>query len=172
MGRRSCASREATILTHAGPEIGVASTKAFVAQVVAGVPARACASAARAARSTPSAGAQLLRRAAPAAPEAWSSCSASARRATCARIADAPPEAKGFFFLGRGINYPVALEGALKLKEISYVHAEGYPAGEMKHGPIALIEPGMPIVVRQQRRAASPTRCARTSSRCARAAGT
>ena len=55
-------------------------------------------------------------------------------------------DAKGFFFLGRGINYPVALEGALKLKEISYSHAEGYPAGEMKHGPIALIDEDFPVV--------------------------
>jgi len=52
-----------------------------------------------------------------------------------------------FLFLGRGINYPIALEGALKLKEISYIHAEGYPAGEMKHGPIALIDEKMPVVV-------------------------
>src|SRR5205823_9001253 len=51
-----------------------------------------------------------------------------------------------FLFLGRGINYPIALEGALKLKEISYIHAEGYPAGEMKHGPIALIDENMPVV--------------------------
>src|SRR5207247_10722335 len=51
-----------------------------------------------------------------------------------------------FLFLGRGINYPIALEGALKLKEISYIHAEGYPAGEMKHGPIALIDSAMPVV--------------------------
>jgi glucosamine--fructose-6-phosphate aminotransferase (isomerizing) len=56
-------------------------------------------------------------------------------------------EQKGFLFLGRGINYPIALEGALKLKEISYMHAEGYPAGEMKHGPIALIEPELSTVV-------------------------
>jgi glucosamine--fructose-6-phosphate aminotransferase (isomerizing) len=62
-------------------------------------------------------------------------------------IARAHQDAKGFLFLGRGVNYPVALEGALKLKEISYVHAEGYPAGEMKHGPIALIEPGMTVLV-------------------------
>ena len=55
-------------------------------------------------------------------------------------------ERTGFLFLGRGINYPIALEGALKLKEISYVHAEGYPAGEMKHGPIALIDEQMPVV--------------------------
>ena len=52
-----------------------------------------------------------------------------------------------FLYLGRGINYPIALEGALKLKEISYIHAEGYPAGEMKHGPIALIDEKMPVVV-------------------------
>ena len=56
-------------------------------------------------------------------------------------------EAKGSMFLGRGLSYPIALEGALKLKELSYVHAEGYPAGEMKHGPLALIEDGMPVVV-------------------------
>jgi len=55
--------------------------------------------------------------------------------------------AKNFLYLARGINYPIALEGALKLKEISYLHAEGYPAGEMKHGPIALIEEGLPVVV-------------------------
>tara|TARA_B110000037_G_scaffold145793_1_gene164730 strand:- start:36 stop:767 length:732 start_codon:yes stop_codon:yes gene_type:complete len=56
-------------------------------------------------------------------------------------------QAKGSMFLGRGFSYPIALEGALKLKELSYVHAEGYPAGEMKHGPLALIEEGMPVVV-------------------------
>ncbi len=55
--------------------------------------------------------------------------------------------ARDFLYLGRGINYPIALEGALKLKEISYIHAEGYPAGEMKHGPIALINEEMPVVV-------------------------
>ena len=54
--------------------------------------------------------------------------------------------AENFLYLGRGINYPIALEGALKLKEISYIHAEGYPAGEMKHGPIALIDENMPVV--------------------------
>ena len=54
---------------------------------------------------------------------------------------------RDFLYLGRGINYPIALEGALKLKEISYIHAEGYPAGEMKHGPIALIDEQMPVVV-------------------------
>ena len=55
--------------------------------------------------------------------------------------------AKGSMFLGRGPSYPIALEGALKLKELSYLHAEGYPAGEMKHGPLALIEEGLPVIV-------------------------
>ena len=56
-------------------------------------------------------------------------------------------DAKGSMFLGRGLSYPIALEGALKLKELSYLHAEGYPAGEMKHGPLALIEDGLPVIV-------------------------
>ena len=63
------------------------------------------------------------------------------------RVAKKYGKASDFLYLGRGINYPVALEGALKLKEISYIHAEGYPAGEMKHGPIALINEEMPVVV-------------------------
>ena len=62
-------------------------------------------------------------------------------------IAKVFAEAKGSMFLGRGYSFPIALEGALKLKELAYVHAEGYPAGEMKHGPLALIEEGMPVVV-------------------------
>ncbi len=61
-------------------------------------------------------------------------------------LADLFHDREHFLYLGRGINYPVALEGALKLKEISYIHAEGYPAGEMKHGPIALIDARMPVV--------------------------
>src|SRR6202008_1694491 len=61
------------------------------------------------------------------------------------KIAEEHQDAKGFLFLGRGINFPVALEGALKIKEIAYVHAEGYAAGEMKHGPIALIEPALSV---------------------------
>ena len=56
-------------------------------------------------------------------------------------------DAKGSMFLGRGLSFPIALEGALKLKELSYLHAEGYPAGEMKHGPLALIEEGLPVIV-------------------------
>jgi glucosamine--fructose-6-phosphate aminotransferase (isomerizing) len=63
------------------------------------------------------------------------------------KLAGCYHEARNFIYLGRGMNYPIALEGALKLKEISYIHAEGYPAGEMKHGPIALIDEEMPVVV-------------------------
>jgi glucosamine--fructose-6-phosphate aminotransferase (isomerizing) len=63
------------------------------------------------------------------------------------KVAKRYMNARDFLYLGRGMNYPIALEGALKLKEISYIHAEGYPAGEMKHGPIALIDENMPVVV-------------------------
>ncbi len=69
------------------------------------------------------------------------------------KIARRYMNARDFLYLGRGINYPIALEGALKLKEISYIHAEGYPAGEMKHGPIALIDENMPVVVLAPRNA-------------------
>ena len=72
---------------------------------------------------------------------------ARAREAASSAIAKKYGQAQDFLYLGRGINYPIALEGALKLKEISYIHAEGYPAGEMKHGPIALINEEMPVVV-------------------------
>ncbi len=136
---------EATILTHAGPEIGVASTKAFTAQVVA-----AFLLAVRLARARgmidEARGRELLddlRRLRPRMEGLLSDNTVHRVRA----IAERHLKAKGFFFLGRGLNFPIALEGALKLKEISYVHAEGYAAGEMKHGPIALIEPGMPVVV-------------------------
>ena len=73
------------------------------------------------------------------------------------KIARKYGQARDFLYLGRGINYPVALEGALKLKEISYIHAEGYSAGEMKHGPIALIDEELPVVVRLS--SVSPSRC-------------
>ncbi len=135
----------ATILTHAGPEIGVASTKAFVAQLVA-----AYLLAVRLGRARGSIDAQrgrelledlrLLR------PQ-LESLFVKESLAHLVDLADRHRNAKGFLFLGRGINYPIALEGALKLKEISYLHAEGYPAGEMKHGPIALVEPSMTTVV-------------------------
>ncbi|HEV8656299.1 MAG TPA: isomerizing glutamine--fructose-6-phosphate transaminase, partial [Candidatus Limnocylindria bacterium] len=136
---------EAVILTHAGPEIGVASTKAFVAQVIAGFMLAVRLGRARK-TLTVERGRELLdelRRLRPRLEGLLSERTVDAVRAIAAKHV----KAKGFFFLGRGVNFPVALEGALKLKEISYVHAEGYAAGEMKHGPIALIEPGMPIVV-------------------------
>jgi glucosamine--fructose-6-phosphate aminotransferase (isomerizing) len=136
---------DATILTHAGPEIGVASTKAFTAQVVAGFLLAVRMARARGAIDEARGRVLLddLRRLRPRMEGLLSEGTVASVRA----IAERHARAKGFFFLGRGVNFPVALEGALKLKEISYVHAEGYAAGEMKHGPIALIEPGMPIVV-------------------------
>jgi glucosamine--fructose-6-phosphate aminotransferase (isomerizing) len=136
---------EATILTHAGPEIGVASTKAFSAQVVASFLLAVRLGRARGVLDA-AAGALLLdelRRLRPRM-EALLTPEAIERVGAIAR---GHKDASGFFFLGRGVNFPIALEGALKLKEISYVHAEGYAAGEMKHGPIALISKGMPIVV-------------------------
>ena len=129
--------------THAGPEIGVASTKAFTAQVT------------------------VLTLMALAAAKLKGTISDSLFRLLLAELESIPAKvervlqtadkireiayiftyARNFIYLGRGLNFPVALEGALKLKEISYIHAEGYPAAEMKHGPIALIDEDMPVVV-------------------------
>ena len=132
------------VLTNAGPEIGVASTKAFVAQIVA-----AYLLALRLGRArgtiTREQGAALVDELRVLRPKMEKLLGETAVKAVRG-IAERHQNAKGFLFLGRGINFPVALEGALKLKEISYVHAEGYAAGEMKHGPIALIEPSMSIV--------------------------
>jgi len=135
----------AVILTQAGPEIGVASTKAFTAQVVA---AYLLAVRLGRARGTidETRGRELLdelRRLRP----KLEALLAPHVEAQVRELADRHRNVKGFFFLGRGINYPVALEGALKLKEISYIHAEGYPAGEMKHGPIALVDADLTTVV-------------------------
>ncbi|MCP3920326.1 MAG: glutamine--fructose-6-phosphate transaminase (isomerizing) [bacterium] len=132
------------ILTHAGPEIGVASTKAFTAQVAAVTLLAVRLGRARGTLSKEDASAilnelKLLR-------TRIESMLGEHAVDHVRRVAQSHAEQRGFLFLGRGINYPVALEGALKLKEISYMHAEGYPAGEMKHGPIALIDPGMTIV--------------------------
>jgi glucosamine--fructose-6-phosphate aminotransferase (isomerizing) len=140
----SMATREAegTIYTHAGPEIGVASTKAFTSQLVAlyllGMRLGQARGTLSPEDSKPHIEAllqlpQLLEQALKLAPE-------------IAEIAGRFYSRSDFLYLGRGINYPIALEGALKLKEISYIHAEGYPAGEMKHGPIALIDEQMPVV--------------------------
>ena len=139
----SMATREAgTVYTHAGPEIGVASTKAFTSQLVAlhllalylaqtrgTLPADTARQHLENLHHLP----RLLEQA-----------------LTCDQAIQAVAQRfythRNFLYLGRGINYPIALEGALKLKEISYIHAEGYPAGEMKHGPIALIDEQMPVV--------------------------
>lgn len=140
----SSMTREAhtTLYTHAGPEIGVASTKAFTAQLTAlhllalylgrrrkAVSAGLAASHMDQLRQVPRLMKNLLE-----------------RDSAIQDIASQLFKNRDFLYLGRGINYPIALEGALKLKEISYIHAEGYPAGEMKHGPIALIDGRMPVV--------------------------
>ena len=138
-------TREAdgTLYTHAGPEIGVASTKAFTSQLAA------------------------LFLFAVYLAQTRETMSPARRKKLCQAIIDLPTlleevlptlqneiksiaelfyDSKHFLFVGRGLNFPIALEGALKLKEISYIHAEGYAAGELKHGPIALIDKDMPIL--------------------------
>ncbi|MEO0650352.1 MAG: glutamine--fructose-6-phosphate transaminase (isomerizing) [Planctomycetota bacterium] len=136
---------QATILTEAGPEIGVASTKAFLAQVVASVLLAVRMGRARGRLSVEDARGLLteLKALRP----KLETLLAPETEEHIAELADRHRNVKGFFFLARGVNFPVALEGALKLKEISYMHAEGYPAGEMKHGPIALVEPDLSTVV-------------------------
>ncbi len=139
----STIAREADggIYLHAGPEIGVASTKAFTSQITAllllglhlaharGVPTDEGRELVREMLEIPARIEQVLR--------------LNTRIRDIARIY---ADAGNFLYLGRGVNFPVALEGSLKLKEISYIHAEGYPAAEMKHGPIALIDENMPVV--------------------------
>ncbi len=142
----STIAREAdgVLYTHAGPEIGVASTKAFVCQLAAMV---LLALALGQARGRIDAATQKRMADAlfhlPAALDEWLRRSAKSVSEMAKRFAGRDD----FLYLGRGIHYPIALEGALKLKEISYIHAEGYPAGEMKHGPIALIDEGLPVVL-------------------------
>ena len=133
----------AVLYTHAGPEISVASTKAFTTQLTA-LYLLALHLGRRRGRVDADRGRQLLSDlvALPALVK-----EALSREKHIERVAKKYGQAQDFLYLGRGINYPVALEGALKLKEISYIHAEGYPAGEMKHGPIALINEEMPVVV-------------------------
>ncbi len=140
----SMATREAegTVYTHAGPEIGVASTKAFTSQLVALQLLALYLAQARHSLSGEEFGGHLeALLGLPHLIEETLKVSAQVER-----VAERFASRTDFLFLGRGINYPIALEGALKLKEISYIHAEGYPAGEMKHGPIALIDENMPIV--------------------------
>ncbi len=142
VGSTSPREADGVFYTHSGPEIGVASTKAFTSQIVA------------------------LYLFAIGLGKIWGVVSEELLRdhlnellmlpgkvekaldvnENIVEIANDFFKAKGFLYLGRGINYPIALEGALKLKEISYIHAEGYPAGEMKHGPIALIDDELPVI--------------------------
>lgn len=141
----STASREAdcAFYTHSGPEIGVASTKAFTTQIVAlyllaiALGRKKGVLAADVSEKLIDDLLQL-----PAKVE-----NIVARDAEIEGIAKEHAKAQDFLYLARGIHFPIALEGALKLKEISYIHAEGYPAGEMKHGPIALIDEDLPVVV-------------------------
>lgn len=141
-GSQATRISEGVIYTHAGPEIGVASTKAFTTQLEAlyllalylrqerGIVDDAQhAEEVRALAHLPQAVAEALE-----------------SEAHIEEVAKNYHRARDFLYIGRGINYPIALEGALKLKEISYIHAEGYPAGEMKHGPIALIDEELPTV--------------------------
>jgi len=129
--------------THAGPEIGVASTKAFTAQVaVLALIAIKLGYEKGALSQTRFQQLLVELHSIPQKIEKMLKSDAQSRY-----IADLYKDARNFLYLGRGYNFPVALEGALKLKEISYIHAEGYPAAEMKHGPIALIDADMPVVV-------------------------
>lgn len=129
--------------THAGPEIGVASTKAFTAQIT--ILALMALQVAQEKGSLPRSKFQQLLNELESIPEKVETTLKSNDQIKY--IADEYKNATNFLYLGRGYNFPVALEGALKLKEISYIHAEGYPAAEMKHGPIALIDEEMPVVV-------------------------
>ena len=155
-------TREAagTLLTHAGPEIGVASTKAFTSQLTALFILAMYLGQARetlAEDESRSLVQELLRL--PGKLETVLS-----HDGDYDDLVRELSRATDFLFLGRGIHFPIALEGALKLKEISYIHAEGYPAGEMKHGPNALIDENLPVVVLadarsdRARRAVSATR--------------
>ena len=140
----SALSREAhgVIYTHAGPEIGVASTKTFTATIAALYLLALHLGRVRG-RVTADAGRQRLQELieVPRLVEA-----ALAREEAIAELTRHLFQRRDFLYLGRGPHYPIALEGALKLKELSYIHAEGYPGGEMKHGPIALIDESMPVV--------------------------
>jgi glucosamine--fructose-6-phosphate aminotransferase (isomerizing) len=141
----STLSREtdAGVFTHAGPEIGVASTKAFTAQVVV-LTLMAIALGQQRGTLPPERAEALIEELARI-PQKIASI--LEQEPAIKALADRFTYAPNFLYLGRSFNFPVALEGALKLKEISYIHAEGYPAAEMKHGPIALIDRLMPVVV-------------------------
>ncbi|MGC6431789.1 MAG: glutamine--fructose-6-phosphate transaminase (isomerizing) [Jejuia sp.] len=134
---------DAGAYTHAGPEIGVASTKAFTTQIT--VLSLVALRLARAKGTISSSDFRRYLLEMELIPKKVEKALESDKHIKI--VSDIYKEALNFLYLGRGYNFPVALEGALKLKEISYIHAEGYPAAEMKHGPIALIDENMPIVV-------------------------
>jgi glucosamine--fructose-6-phosphate aminotransferase (isomerizing) len=160
----SMITREAagTIYTHAGPEIGVASTKAFTGQLTALYLFAMYLAQARGAitpEQSRTAVQELTR--IPGKLE-----TILTHDAACDELARRYQKVHDFLFLGRGIHYPIALEGALKLKEISYIHAEGYPAGEMKHGPNALIDENLPVVVIATRDVNNPGSMTRYEKTC------
>ncbi|MCZ6506694.1 MAG: glutamine--fructose-6-phosphate transaminase (isomerizing) [Acidobacteria bacterium] len=138
-GSQATRVSEGVLYTHAGPEIGVASTKAFTTQLTALYLLALYLRQMKGLEVTRQQIADLAHL-----PVALDEV--LALEGHIEELARKYARAQNFLYLGRGINYPIALEGALKLKEISYIHAEGYPAGEMKHGPIALIDEEMPIV--------------------------
>ncbi|MEW6001422.1 MAG: glutamine--fructose-6-phosphate transaminase (isomerizing) [Nitrospirota bacterium] len=143
VGSTSSREADAVFYTHSGPEIGVASTKAFTTQIV-GLYLFAVVLGMVRGMVSKSLTKKLLKELLilPGNVEKTLAVDEDIKM-----IAKDFSKARGFLYLGRGITYPIALEGALKLKEISYIHAEGYPAGEMKHGPIALIDEELPVVV-------------------------
>jgi len=151
----SMLTREAngTIYTHAGPEIGVASTKAFTCQLTALMLTALYLAQVRG-KLTPAA-AQNLMQELTRVPHKLESV--LQRDAELEELSKKFFRHSDFLYLGRGIHYPIALEGALKLKEISYIHAEGYPAGEMKHGPNALIDENLPVVIIATRDESDPS---------------
>jgi glucosamine--fructose-6-phosphate aminotransferase (isomerizing) len=142
IGSQSMRRSDGTIPMHAGPEIGVATTKAFTASLV-DLYLLACNLGTLRGTLSPR---DLKRLASDVARLPMIVGKVLERDEDYGALADLFHKAEHFLFLGRGINYPIAMEGALKIKEISYIHAEGYPAGEMKHGPIALIDEEMPVL--------------------------
>jgi glucosamine--fructose-6-phosphate aminotransferase (isomerizing) len=152
----SMITREAagTILTHAGPEIGVASTKAFTAQLTALLLLASYMGQVRGKLSPEAARTLMLEFTQ--IPHKIESVLQADETGFYETLARQFFRTTDFLYLGRGIHYPIALEGALKLKEISYIHAEGYPSGEMKHGPNALIDENLPVVVLATRDESDP----------------
>ncbi len=132
-----------TLPIHAGPEIGVASTKAFLGQML--VLYILCLKLAKIRKEISEKDYEIFIKNLKSLPEAIKK--SLEIEGSIQSMAKEFTNAKGSMFLGRGTSFPIALEGALKLKELSYLHAEGYPAGEMKHGPLALIEEGLPVIV-------------------------